>query len=438
MASAPQNGSERLDSWKAIAAYLNRDERTVRRWGRDLGLPVRRVPGGRGTSVFAYAAEIDAWLNAARPSEPPATGAVADTDRGAPAPPRSRRLWLPLAAAVSLLIAMAVVWRVVDSSATERVLHVELTPSALVAFDAANVELWRHAFPADERAVLFGDRAGSFDMLGGSDPAVFAAVPNRFRRSDDGILDGQLLWLTPRGVLQRVFSFDDRLTFGAGQYGAPWAITGFVVEQRANARRVAVAAHHYTWWPSMVTVLDQEWRRQGTFVNPGWIEWVQWVSADRLVIAGFSEAYDGGMLALLNADAVDGQAPADAESAFHCAACGPGRPLRYIVMPRSEVNRASASRFNRARLQREGDRLVARTIEVPQDEGDAADALYEFTPSLELIRASFSTRYWDVHRELEQQGKLDHTREQCADRAGPRDIRVWEPATGWRTAKRGT
>src|SRR5688572_23729413 len=149
MTSAPQNGTERLDSWKAIAAYLNRDERTVRRWGRDLGLPVRRVPGGRGTSVFAYAAEIDAWLNAASPPEPPAAAA------GAIAPPRSRRLWIPLTAGASLLVAIAAIWQVLDSSAAERGLRVELTPSALVAFDAANTEQWRHAFPAGERAVLF-------------------------------------------------------------------------------------------------------------------------------------------------------------------------------------------------------------------------------------------------------------------------------------------
>jgi hypothetical protein len=304
-----------------------------------------------------------------------------------------------------------------------------------VAFDAANTEQWRHAFPADERAVLFGDRPSSFEMLTGAKPAIFAAVPFRFRRSDDEVRDGQLLWLTPRGAVERVFTFDDRPRFGAGEYRAPWVITGFAVDQSNPMRRVAVAAHHYTWWPSMLTVLDQEWRRQGTFVNPGWIEWVQWLSADRLLVAGFSEAFDGGMIALLDARAIDGQAPAETNSSFHCATCGAARPLRYIVMPRSEVNRASGSRFNRARIQREGERLIARTIEVPQGDGDAADALYEFTAALDLISASFSSRYWDIHRDLERQGKLDHTRQQCADRDGPKGIRIWEPATGWRNGR---
>jgi len=33
---------DRLDSWKQIAAYLKCDERTVRRWEENEGLPVHR------------------------------------------------------------------------------------------------------------------------------------------------------------------------------------------------------------------------------------------------------------------------------------------------------------------------------------------------------------------------------------------------------------
>ena len=36
----------RLDSWKEIANYLCRAERTVKRWETDRGLPIHRVPGG--------------------------------------------------------------------------------------------------------------------------------------------------------------------------------------------------------------------------------------------------------------------------------------------------------------------------------------------------------------------------------------------------------
>ena len=51
----------RLDSWKSIAGFFGRDERTVKRWERERGLPVRRMPGRRG-GVYAYAAELTGWM----------------------------------------------------------------------------------------------------------------------------------------------------------------------------------------------------------------------------------------------------------------------------------------------------------------------------------------------------------------------------------------
>lgn len=54
----------RLDSWKAIAAFLGRDERTVRRWEKENALPIHRVPGGSRRRVFAYENELAAWLAA--------------------------------------------------------------------------------------------------------------------------------------------------------------------------------------------------------------------------------------------------------------------------------------------------------------------------------------------------------------------------------------
>jgi tetratricopeptide (TPR) repeat protein len=52
----------RLAGWKDIAAYLGKTDRTVKRWGRDRGLPVHRVPGTAKASVYAYSNELDRWL----------------------------------------------------------------------------------------------------------------------------------------------------------------------------------------------------------------------------------------------------------------------------------------------------------------------------------------------------------------------------------------
>jgi tetratricopeptide (TPR) repeat protein len=55
---------DRIDSWKAIAAFFGRDERTVKRWEKERGLPVHRLPGERG-GVFAYRQDLTDWLNSA-------------------------------------------------------------------------------------------------------------------------------------------------------------------------------------------------------------------------------------------------------------------------------------------------------------------------------------------------------------------------------------
>ena len=63
MAQGATNHPERrLDSWKEIAAFFGRDERTVRRWERESALPVHRVPGGAKGRVYAYEGELDHWL----------------------------------------------------------------------------------------------------------------------------------------------------------------------------------------------------------------------------------------------------------------------------------------------------------------------------------------------------------------------------------------
>jgi tetratricopeptide (TPR) repeat protein len=70
MAANPERvQSKRLDSWKEIAAFLDRAERTVKRWETERGLPVHRVPGGGRSAVFAYGNELADWLQGQGPEQ---------------------------------------------------------------------------------------------------------------------------------------------------------------------------------------------------------------------------------------------------------------------------------------------------------------------------------------------------------------------------------
>jgi len=53
---------KRLDSWKEIAAYLNRDITTVQRWEKREAMPVHRHLHAKRGSVYALTHELDAWV----------------------------------------------------------------------------------------------------------------------------------------------------------------------------------------------------------------------------------------------------------------------------------------------------------------------------------------------------------------------------------------
>jgi predicted DNA-binding transcriptional regulator AlpA len=56
---------EYLTSWKEVAQYMGCGVRTVQRYEREFGLPIRRPTGKARGSVMATRAEIDAWVKAA-------------------------------------------------------------------------------------------------------------------------------------------------------------------------------------------------------------------------------------------------------------------------------------------------------------------------------------------------------------------------------------
>src|SRR5580700_1651775 len=60
----PEN---RLDSWKEIAAYLDRDVTTVQRWEKREGMPVHRHLHDKRGSVYALGPELDEWLRSRKP-----------------------------------------------------------------------------------------------------------------------------------------------------------------------------------------------------------------------------------------------------------------------------------------------------------------------------------------------------------------------------------
>jgi Tol biopolymer transport system component len=96
-------GSDRLESWKEIAAYLGREVRTVQGWEKNEGLPIHRHQHAKQGSVYAFKSELDAWRQA-RQNVAELPGPEVETA----SPPR-RTFWIALGVVLVIAIAGAIV-----------------------------------------------------------------------------------------------------------------------------------------------------------------------------------------------------------------------------------------------------------------------------------------------------------------------------------------
>lgn len=100
---------EHLDSWKEIAAYLNRDVTTVQRWEKREGMPVHRHVHDKRGSVYAIASELDQWQESRRkapepdPALDPPSAEVPATTSERPAK-RPTWIWLGATAITAVLL----------------------------------------------------------------------------------------------------------------------------------------------------------------------------------------------------------------------------------------------------------------------------------------------------------------------------------------------
>lgn len=67
---------KKLVSWKEIAVHLGREIRTVQRWEKTEGLPVRRHEHKKRSTVYAYACELDDWFKKRQPTDDPEADAA--------------------------------------------------------------------------------------------------------------------------------------------------------------------------------------------------------------------------------------------------------------------------------------------------------------------------------------------------------------------------
>ena len=414
-----EHSSRRLASWKEIAGYVGRDARTVARWEKERGFPVRRIPGGSKSSVFAYTGEIDVWMRGA-----PEGAAVDAVPAAVPAiaSPGVRRPYKLSAAAVVVIVAFAItpyLW-----GKRLLVTDLQVRGSELTALSGGR-RVWSHDFTV---------------------PARFAPVPQQYQIDDvdgDGRADAvaavhlyggprdtaQLLCFTADGALRWQQTVEQSVSYGSETYSGPWGSGPVIVQHATRGTRVVWATHHYTWWPAVVALLGDNGDVRARFMHPGWITAMQPLPADRIVIAGLNNEFDSDIVAVLDEGSWPGAPPPGQQAEFACRDCPEGRPLRYFVVPRTELNALAGTPRLQAHIHAIDRGVTLRTYQNGNDPG-GGELILEFAADMTPQRARMSDTYWTWHRQMERDGRVHHAANACPDRRGV-ELREWQRGRGW-------
>jgi hypothetical protein len=416
-APRPANGDgTRLDSWKQIAAYLDRDIRTVQRWAQNKGLPVHRVTGGRGQSVFAFSGELDVWLR----------NPEADLkDDGAPASPRPRRVTAPVAVAVVGGLAVVAFVVFAFSTRTGAPRSVRVSGRNVVALDANGRTVWTRQ---DEQILTVPT-----SWMGEPDTPAGAAVVISGEVDSAAQSIGVLAGYSRTGTRLWRVTAQDTFRFTAGRYGPSWGTLPFLTYRVDGLTRIAWPVHHHTWWPSVLLVFDSSGRVVDRFVNAGWIMRIATSKDEKYLLAtGVSQEFNGVMFAVLDARHPGGSSPTAGDSPFACLDCPAGRPLRYFVVPNPELAAYGDRNPLNPRINVFDSGAIELRVPAAPDALPGAEIIWEFSPTFDVETAGASGTYWDWHRRLEAQGLVTHRGEACQEQRGF-TVREWTPQAGWRT-----
>lgn len=393
--STGQN-SPLLSSWKEIAAYLGVSVRTAQKWEVERGLPVQRVPGGRGRVLVTVDA-LNAWLHA------PGTPAV----KPEPAePPGRRRPLRTIAVALGIVLLLAAggaAW--ISWNAQPHDWRVE--GDFLVALDDHNREIWRTSFGFPLRdyrefakeglnAGWVGDLDGD-----GSSEVLFIVGPKEHGAAMVVCFShrGRERWRFIPGASAARFGPNDR---------PPYTPLNLALVHLGGVRKIAVASVHHTNSAANIALLSSSGKLEREYWHNGYIQFL--AVADLagsgkplLYAAGVANGFNQAVLVVLDPDNFGGTSR-ESDPRFQLPG-PPPREVARVLFPRSCINLART------------DYNVARGMHAREDgfevgvweEWDQPEVvIHSFDPNGRYRGATLSSSFAARHTELEHTKFLTH------------------------------
>jgi hypothetical protein len=390
-----------LRSWKEISAYLGVTVRSAQRWEKTLRMPVHRQGAGRNARIFAYPAELDAWLASSKLTP-------AQLAENPPSAGRHRWGWAILS--LVLLLAGAAAWDVTSEFGAREPRNWTADGQTLRILDGQGRLCWEKHFPSFHvsYAPNFRDRVRIEDTDGDGEAEILFNFNPRDPNRPGGLLFcfdrlGRKVWEHVYGAKR---TFGDRL-FERHFHGQ------IVQPLRVNGRPlVLVGANHDLWYPARMALLDA---RTGQLVDeywhPGAIYFLSLVDLEgdgnqEVLFGGINNPGDGPGHAALGVLAL----PFSNAPKRTFAANDPLRPptgggeLAYLLFPLADVARATGQLPLPALLRFEGGRRILFQTPLPEFGG----IVYSLDLQLNVTAYHISSNLEALHARLESQNLLRH------------------------------
>jgi hypothetical protein len=230
-----------------------------------------------------------------------------------------------------------------------RVARAAWNGNSLVAVSASGRILWKHTFEMTLRepdAYESTWRTQIVDLDGDGDPKILVAAPFS---SPEGRPE-EVFCFSARGKVQWRYKPQANIEFNTPGLNGPWRIAKMLVVPEGHASSVWVAVVHDVWWPSFLVRRFPSGERRVVFTSSGDIMALRKVQADSgsyILAAGVNNEYRAASLAILQENSRSVTSPQTPGSPYQSnRGCPAGRPYRYILLPRSELNAASNQPYN--------------------------------------------------------------------------------------------
>ena len=284
--------------------------------------------------------------------------------------------------------------------------------STVIATDGEGREIWRHKFserltksayegePAVRRCVFADiDRDGLVETLFVYFPLDFASVGTELLCFAQ---DGRVKWrFTPGKAIK-----DTRQ-----DYRPPFFISNVQAIPVGNASRILVSSNHYLHNPNQIAMLDAH----GHLVSEYWHSGHLYVTAhidlngdgvEEILLAGVNNGYRLGTLLVFDSRNVSGASSQPDRQIFGFP---PGSERAVILFPRTCVSKdASYIRAMELRITRER-RIVVAVCDGVSEQRNPGVMIYELDFALSIVNCRPDSHLQEAHRQMELDGKLDHS-----------------------------